>query len=774
MRMTSNFRPLVGGEGGELQDRRVLMGGDIGIGQELTFGFENLYETRSASGEKYRPIPGIESIEVEEKLESFECTVNWFANSIGQLERLFPYFMNSGVTVIVEWGWDNVPPSAPIDVSNQEEVRSYYQQLGEFADADEQDEVSAADGNQPKILSLYQSPKYRKLREANGLYSFVAGTVTDFSYSPQGNSQYSCTTELTSISKAMSRLQNRDQEKRRVEGEGGEGSGTGSEESSKEKLDLYKYFATTFLSDIKEETNSEAGSGGFGGSKDVVSVSAETRRREKGTAGSTVSGTTYYVSWGKIEEIVNIYSTMESSPPGGGTGVRNLEFDSASSIVSSAYFKKVQNPDGSTEPLQLRSTSPLVCLVDVGGQTEGLRNFSETSQGFSEGVKTPADQLDDDAIEDPSRQGLLYNLYIEYQVVLDAFQKQETVFKAMKWILDKANAACFDIWNWEFIIDTNTARIIDKNMTSGQTVEDRLGSSGPFEFQPNTRLSVLRDFNFDTNLSDLMKSQIIAQRNADRSGSSKNAAVNSRNDANARFFKGAFPGEDIVLSSLEKRDEAKRELETKESNEDPQNAITGVPLPTPRAESLTGYGITDLFGFNTVDQNNLRQNILNQGLPDLGGSSPKNVIYEANTESGISLGRAFSKLLQSDETALSGINGNATLNINAQLTLDGIGGFCAFQVIKIKNIPRVFENKGVFTVDSVTHSVSKDDWTTELKTKFVVQNNLDLDREDGVENTEIEAIPREELARITDQEQEQEDSGEQQPAGTSIPDLDAL
>ena len=94
MRMVSGFKP----EGGS---RKALMGGDLDIGEKMKFGFENLYETQArdgsggTTGERYRPKPTITSISVDEKLQSFECTVEWKANSIGQLERLFPHFMGA-------------------------------------------------------------------------------------------------------------------------------------------------------------------------------------------------------------------------------------------------------------------------------------------------------------------------------------------------------------------------------------------------------------------------------------------------------------------------------------------------------------------------------------------------------------------------------------------------------------------------------------------------------------------------------------------------------
>jgi len=91
MRMTSNFKPDNG-------NRKILMGGSLDLEDELKFGFQNLYNRESDTGELFRAEPTINSINVEEKMESLDCQVEWVANSIEQVEDLFPYFLNMGRT----------------------------------------------------------------------------------------------------------------------------------------------------------------------------------------------------------------------------------------------------------------------------------------------------------------------------------------------------------------------------------------------------------------------------------------------------------------------------------------------------------------------------------------------------------------------------------------------------------------------------------------------------------------------------------------------------
>ena len=106
---------------------------------------------------------------------------------------------------------------------------------------------------------------------------------------------------------------------------------------------------------------------------------------------------------------------------------------------------------------------------------------------------------------------------------------------------------------------------------------------------------------------------------------------------------------------------------------------------------------------------------------DSPGNRYGNLVYKGK-ESGESLAQKFSEKLQNDPNSKSPINSNNYLGMVAQLELKGIGGFSAYQVLKIKQIPKIFENNGVFSIESVSHSVSPDDWSTELKTTFVVKN----------------------------------------------------
>ena len=705
MRMVSGFDPADG-------ERKVLMGGDLDLEESLKFGFDELYEPTADTGEKYRPAPSIDSITVDEKLESFECSVEWTVNSVDQLDRLFPFFMNLGTSLVVDWGWDDVPPNAILDPTDEASIREQYRTLNveeaqpervggaaiQGSDRQRNAVQSANENFTPRTVSRFNHPKYDVLQAAEGRYSFVVGVISNFSFSPQGNSQYSCTTEITSLSKATSKLVSLGQENIRDLDET-------PEEKPKIKKDLKKFLDEDLRDYLKDRAEAP--------DKDVIRFDAggEFNRRE-----DLDTDFTYYLSWREIEGIVNRHASYsELGRPGSGEKrttangeIRTFEFDSAASIVGSFETGKVDK--NRNDPLQLRSLDPLICIVDVSDVDSRFRTFSEVGPEAERHVTGSLD---------PKREGMLYNLYVEWQIVKDAFDKVDTIIDGMQYILDKCSGACFQIWNFEPIIDLGAIRFIDKNTTDNNVSsflnEDQQGTE--HVFRPNTNDSILRDFSFDTNMDDKIKGQIVGQKHTNLEGKKENAAINNRNDATGQYFRKQFNGRDVVTEN-----NLKKEAELEDEVEQHDTVRTKSPsLNTVKEESVWAGWLG-----NPTDYEAQRKDAT-QTFIEFPGESTRKLVYKNYGAAGRA--KAFARVMQADTAENSPINGNLVLNINAQFTLDGIGGLCAHQALRIENIPRVFRNNGIYMIESVSHSVSSDDWTTEVKTKYLVNNQLEQSSE---------------------------------------------
>ena len=168
----------------------VISGGELKDGK-FQHGFEDLYGKRSAGDENknYRPISGVKEVNVEYvgggmKIGATRKTsVNWTCWSWEELQRLKPFFLKHGRTVLIEFGWSFKGVDAPIFLDLLDEN-------GEF-----------------KNQTLKQDNTGRSLQESlpehilkqRGDYDAVLGTISNFEFSVNETGGFDCTTDLVSM-----------------------------------------------------------------------------------------------------------------------------------------------------------------------------------------------------------------------------------------------------------------------------------------------------------------------------------------------------------------------------------------------------------------------------------------------------------------------------------------------------------------------------------------------------------------------------------------------
>ena len=150
--------------------------GEKGIYYQTKFG------GKSKSG--IRPIAGIKNVEVAYKggfKALREATVNWTVGSLEELERLTPYFLTVGKTVMLDWGWV-LPNEAGKYVSLQE-------QYGELFYNEGTDTVSNS------IFTDHQS----KILNIGGNYGAMGGVIKNFEYQLREDGGFDCITKVISM-----------------------------------------------------------------------------------------------------------------------------------------------------------------------------------------------------------------------------------------------------------------------------------------------------------------------------------------------------------------------------------------------------------------------------------------------------------------------------------------------------------------------------------------------------------------------------------------------
>ena len=161
-------------------DNIVISGGELGEDGLLRFGTD-LYASRAgADASQFRPIGGVKDISVEYKggfKAIRQCTVNWMVNSLGDLEKLTPYFLSVGKTVVVDWGWVNsntvtfeVPPFITKDTEGKFQVDQ----------------------------TIFVNPQ-EKILDMKGDYDAMGGYVSNFSYDLREDGGFDCVTTIIGL-----------------------------------------------------------------------------------------------------------------------------------------------------------------------------------------------------------------------------------------------------------------------------------------------------------------------------------------------------------------------------------------------------------------------------------------------------------------------------------------------------------------------------------------------------------------------------------------------
>jgi hypothetical protein len=126
------------------------------------------------------PAPEIEHVSVTIQKELYRrASVEWVCFSKKQLEYMTPYFLIPGITCIMEWGWNHYNPISLVDLTDEGKLKDLF--------------------NNP--YPLYT----RNIIKSRGNYDVIFGIITNFEWEVDGN-KFRCKTEITSKDRIYSGL----------------------------------------------------------------------------------------------------------------------------------------------------------------------------------------------------------------------------------------------------------------------------------------------------------------------------------------------------------------------------------------------------------------------------------------------------------------------------------------------------------------------------------------------------------------------------------------
>lgn len=433
-----------------------------------TFGFNELYDINTG-----RPIAGVQSITIDYKNKFGsvkKASLNWRCNTMEDMERLYFYFMNPGMTLLVEWGWSHTA-----DIANL------------------QDDFTTPGGDTPNIYTYYKNYVKPRIEATGGNYDAIMGFITNFSWSYNKDLSLSCTTEITSGGVLMEGMDLMFQ----VQYGGANGVDAESEDTENEQKDsqlittLHEYFKNDFYWDIylkyvtkpwknkspsdvsdfgdinepKPPTTSQTDAYIFSPNEQmatelmVYSVT-EGEVNDEGVA-QIPNDSPIYISWGFVEDY--ILSTVASNISTNQIDDRNLWG------VDSRYITIFNDKDA------LRSTDPEVCLIPnyndapdeslrteddswwswLWSSTDAWDNYQKTYDNIKN-TTLGSDQLSSELLSynDTEEYTGYDNLYIR-NILINAKFLQEvalastTLVGFIETVFSKINNVCGNVWNFQ-------------------------------------------------------------------------------------------------------------------------------------------------------------------------------------------------------------------------------------------------------------------------------------------------------------------------------------
>ena len=141
---------------------------------------------------KHRPCPGLTGIESairDIKHNGRLTTVSFVCWSRAQLDYLEPYFFAPGMSVVLEWGWNNYPRDALVSLEP-----GLSKMAKEWRGKPDTEGVTQSSG----LVALMSDPEFgsKVIENGKGNYYATVGRITRFEYAIRDDGGYDCTIEV--------------------------------------------------------------------------------------------------------------------------------------------------------------------------------------------------------------------------------------------------------------------------------------------------------------------------------------------------------------------------------------------------------------------------------------------------------------------------------------------------------------------------------------------------------------------------------------------------
>ena len=672
--------------------------------------------------QKHRPIPGIESIEVDIRKDVYRLAfIKWKCYSVEQLNYMMPYMFTPYTTVLLEWGWNNYNPQSLIDISS----------IGTIAKFNDSGTKILDPGS--GMIGSYMNPGLIEegLRISEGRYDGMIGHIINFDFTFNSSEMcFNCTTEIASNSRFYFGLI------------------SGDIVAEQNELDIRntakalrsEFFTVTLQSVLEYYVSKTVDFGENLAKRDgrmsaldaeyvkiiqhrIFSPSAYARKLKANAA--SMFGSKMYLSFGLLVDILNANNTTAITPiainiTGQKIGAHpNLISCSDKFLIPNAaapYFSSKTLSDspnkgsGSEVPLtpvssgRSQESDRLLKKVLSTNQRQNLDVIINHLQ-IEQKTKFVVGSTQFPSAENPY-EGMLENIYLSFDFVKEQLTGTPDLRSFLKSICEMLNEQV-PIWKLEVIDWENKLSIRDINYLNVEILTQKKESFGIdsgepaiYMFDAFTQNSFLKEFGFNVKLSDAIANAVVNQVNnqvvSDKRGEGENTTGNVTNqsyifpvinDSLLKQMPPAVPGStESVPNTKRTQDVIEREAKIRQDLLESRNVeLKSIDEKTMffKKQIVNPSGIGEIQGVTRLI------------LPGESGKAK------------------LKQLLDDNSVEFSSISTMPIPGVKVEFSILGISGFRMFQIFGVNNLPKPYDNV-FFQITELKHSVTDAGWITRV------------------------------------------------------------
>ena len=639
-------------------------------------------------------VPMIESVEIDTSggnntLKVAQIKIKVF--TLKQLEMFELFFLRPGMNVVLEYGWNS-------------SVRTNYDLESKmFATKNHKDYIAKY-----TQFCSYQEDGYKKakidyldlLQKTGGDYDFMAGKVTNFSYSVDTDGTYNINLEVSAGNELQTWMPVKQEKESDVSSQVSQKTSPYGFESWVAQLakDLHKpEFNKTFGSKSefeKEFFNWDA----INLAQKDTSISKDPYISFKlildilnkikifNISKETISYNAYYEDIELKKPIIPISSN------------NNIISPSINFILPGDLPSILVSKDKNMKNVIMLNTSITQSCVIHG------RKFNLTKDSKSE--KYTIYNINKEPLTISSTTGNLLNVYFNYNRFIEIYNASYTQADIINAILEIINQNMFGLT--KLVLQKESDAVTNSPLIIGD-MKSKIPppSQKPeeiFRFKIGALNSIVKEFNFNVELSELMQAQALYSSqlamNAANDGKKDDTSVNRQDEkepADLNFSKNSDGYYSINATEIKMVKEA--------AKWNPKTEVTGSTDDTLKKED-TKQSDEEIKNLSEVRNKNyvkFKVDLTNKN------ETPKNFIY---TDPSI-----IQKEIPKEPTGTT-----ALTYVDISLAIDGIAGIRCGEFFHIDGIPEIYNKNGVFQVQNVKQGISTAGWQTTIEAGFRINH----------------------------------------------------